>query len=124
MEVEKEVILAALGKTGGTKTEAARQLGITRKRCYKHVSLFTFDGAPADIATAKATVPANVGQSAAGGALLRLRATESPSAVTQYQHAPAVGDHALVVRQFGRRGRPYRLRLPAAAGRRSHACTL
>jgi two-component system response regulator HydG len=29
--VEKEVILAALEKTGGNKTEAARQLGITRK---------------------------------------------------------------------------------------------
>ncbi len=27
----KEVILAALEKTGGNKTEAARQLGITRK---------------------------------------------------------------------------------------------
>uniref|UniRef100_UPI0035C7CE52 helix-turn-helix domain-containing protein n=3 Tax=Shigella boydii TaxID=621 RepID=UPI0035C7CE52 len=31
VEVEKEVILAALEKTGGNKTEAARQLGITRK---------------------------------------------------------------------------------------------
>ena len=31
VEVEKEVILAALKKTGGNKTEAARQLGITRK---------------------------------------------------------------------------------------------
>ncbi len=31
MEVEKEVILAALEKTGGNKTEAARQLGIKRK---------------------------------------------------------------------------------------------
>ena len=31
MEVEKEVIQAALEKTGGNKTEAARQLGITRK---------------------------------------------------------------------------------------------
>jgi two-component system response regulator HydG len=30
-EVEKEAILAALEKTGGNKTEAARQLGITRK---------------------------------------------------------------------------------------------
>ena len=29
--VEKEVILAALEKTGVNKTEAARQLGITRK---------------------------------------------------------------------------------------------
>ncbi|MCU7346825.1 sigma-54-dependent response regulator transcription factor ZraR [Escherichia albertii] len=31
VEVEKEMILAALEKTGGNKTEAARQLGITRK---------------------------------------------------------------------------------------------
>jgi two-component system response regulator HydG len=31
VEVEKEAILAALEKTGGNKTEAARQLGITRK---------------------------------------------------------------------------------------------
>lgn len=31
VDVEKEVILAALEKTGGNKTEAARQLGITRK---------------------------------------------------------------------------------------------
>ncbi|WP_176228478.1 sigma-54-dependent response regulator transcription factor ZraR [Escherichia coli] len=31
VEVEKEVILAALEKTGGNKTEATRQLGITRK---------------------------------------------------------------------------------------------
>ena len=31
VEVEKEVILSALEKTGGNKTEAARQLGITRK---------------------------------------------------------------------------------------------
>lgn len=31
VEVEKEVIQAALEKTGGNKTEAARQLGITRK---------------------------------------------------------------------------------------------
>ncbi|HAX6609703.1 TPA: sigma-54-dependent response regulator transcription factor ZraR [Escherichia coli] len=31
VEVEKEVILAALEKTGGNKTEAARQLRITRK---------------------------------------------------------------------------------------------
>lgn len=31
VEVEKEVIMAALEKTGGNKTEAARQLGITRK---------------------------------------------------------------------------------------------
>ena len=31
VEVEKEVILAALEKTRGNKTEAARQLGITRK---------------------------------------------------------------------------------------------
>lgn len=31
VEVEKELILAALEKTGGNKTEAARQLGITRK---------------------------------------------------------------------------------------------
>lgn len=31
VEVEKEVILAALEKTGGNKTEAARRLGITRK---------------------------------------------------------------------------------------------
>lgn len=31
VEVEKEVILAALEKTGGNKTEAARLLGITRK---------------------------------------------------------------------------------------------
>ncbi|MGV4278687.1 sigma-54-dependent response regulator transcription factor ZraR [Citrobacter farmeri] len=31
VEVEKDVILAALEKTGGNKTEAARQLGITRK---------------------------------------------------------------------------------------------
>jgi len=31
MAVEKEVIQAALEKTGGNKTEAARQLGITRK---------------------------------------------------------------------------------------------
>ncbi|HEY4468887.1 MAG TPA: sigma-54-dependent response regulator transcription factor ZraR [Klebsiella sp.] len=31
VEVEKEVILAALEKTSGNKTEAARQLGITRK---------------------------------------------------------------------------------------------
>ena len=31
VEVEKEVILAALEKTGGNKTEAARQLGIPRK---------------------------------------------------------------------------------------------
>lgn len=31
VEVEKEVILAALEKTGGNKTEAARQLGSTRK---------------------------------------------------------------------------------------------
>lgn len=31
VEVEKEAILVALEKTGGNKTEAARQLGITRK---------------------------------------------------------------------------------------------
>ena len=31
VEVEKEAILAALERTGGNKTEAARQLGITRK---------------------------------------------------------------------------------------------
>ncbi|GJL37550.1 DNA-binding response regulator [Enterobacter hormaechei] len=31
VDVEKEAILAALEKTGGNKTEAARQLGITRK---------------------------------------------------------------------------------------------
>lgn len=31
VDVEKEVILAALEKTGGNKTEAARQLGITCK---------------------------------------------------------------------------------------------
>lgn len=31
VDVEKEIILAALEKTGGNKTEAARQLGITRK---------------------------------------------------------------------------------------------
>lgn len=31
IDVEKEAILAALEKTGGNKTEAARQLGITRK---------------------------------------------------------------------------------------------
>ncbi|HCT7900551.1 TPA: sigma-54-dependent response regulator transcription factor ZraR [Enterobacter cloacae] len=31
VDVEKEVILAALEKTGGNKTEAAHQLGITRK---------------------------------------------------------------------------------------------
>lgn len=31
VEVEKEVILAALEKTGGNKTEAARQLGIMCK---------------------------------------------------------------------------------------------
>ncbi|MDU1472596.1 MAG: helix-turn-helix domain-containing protein, partial [Escherichia coli] len=31
VEVEKEAILAALERTGGNKTEAARRLGITRK---------------------------------------------------------------------------------------------
>ncbi len=94
VEVEKEVILAALGKTGGNKTEAARRsCGITRKTLLAKLSRlpFTSDGAPADIATAKATVPANVGQQLIG-ALLRLR-----HGVTQRgdaQHAPAVGDHA------------------------------
>ena len=38
VEVEKEVILAALEKTGGNKTEAARQLGITRKTLLAKIS--------------------------------------------------------------------------------------
>ncbi|HBY6517378.1 TPA: sigma-54-dependent response regulator transcription factor ZraR [Klebsiella pneumoniae] len=38
VEVEKEVILAALEKTGGNKTEAARQLGITRKTLLSKLS--------------------------------------------------------------------------------------
>ena len=38
LEVEKEVILAALEKTGGNKTEAARQLGITRKTLLAKIS--------------------------------------------------------------------------------------
>ncbi len=92
MEVEKEVILAALEKTGGNKTEAARQLGTLRaKRCWRNlaVSLFTFDGAPADIATAKATVPANVGQQLIGARCCSC-ATESPSAVTHSTRPPLV----------------------------------
>ncbi len=62
VEVEKEVILAALEKTGGNKTEAARQFGITRKTC-KTVALvlLAFDGAPADIFPAEAVVPVNIG---------------------------------------------------------------
>ena len=38
VDVEKEVILAALEKTGGNKTEAARQLGITRKTLLAKIS--------------------------------------------------------------------------------------
>jgi two-component system response regulator HydG len=38
VEVEKELILAALEKTGGNKTEAARQLGITRKTLLAKIS--------------------------------------------------------------------------------------
>lgn len=38
VDVEKEVILAALEKTGGHKTEAARQLGITRKTLLAKIS--------------------------------------------------------------------------------------
>lgn len=40
VEVEKEVILAALEKTGGNKTEAARQLGITRKTLLAKLSRY------------------------------------------------------------------------------------
>lgn len=36
VEVEKEVILAALEKTGGNKTEAARQLGSRAKRYWQN----------------------------------------------------------------------------------------
>ncbi len=36
VEVEKEVILAALEKTGGNKTEAARQLGSRVKRYWQN----------------------------------------------------------------------------------------
>ncbi len=38
VEVEKEVILAALEKTGGNKTEAARQFGITRRTLLRKLS--------------------------------------------------------------------------------------
>ncbi|XMR38681.1 sigma-54-dependent response regulator transcription factor ZraR [Escherichia coli] len=41
VEVEKEVILAALEKTGGNKTEAARQLGITRKTLLAKLSRYS-----------------------------------------------------------------------------------
>ncbi len=64
VEVEKEVILAALEKTGGNKTEAARQLGITRKNAIgKTVALvlLAFDSAPADIFPAEAVVPVDIG---------------------------------------------------------------
>ncbi len=83
------MILAAL-ENGRQQTEAARQLGVRAKRCWRNlaVSLFTFDGAPADIATAKATVPANVGQQLIG-ALLRLRHGVT-SAVTHSTRPPLV----------------------------------
>ncbi|VDZ81590.1 transcriptional regulator [Salmonella bongori] len=64
VDVEKEVILAALEKTGGNKTEAARQLGITRKTLLaKTVSLvlLAFNSTPADILTAETIIPVDIG---------------------------------------------------------------
>ena len=42
VEVENEVFLSALEKTGGNKTEAARQLGITRKTLLAKLSRYPF----------------------------------------------------------------------------------
>lgn len=64
LEVEKEVILAALEKTGGNKTEAARQLGITRKTLLAKLSRGSARvrwRATADIFPAEAVVPVNIG---------------------------------------------------------------
>ena len=64
VEVEKEVILAALEKTGGNKTEAARQLGDYAKDAAGEtvaLVLFTLNGAPADVFTAETVVPVDIG---------------------------------------------------------------
>ncbi|HAX8179230.1 TPA: sigma-54-dependent response regulator transcription factor ZraR [Escherichia coli] len=64
VEVEKEVILAALEKTGGNKTEAARSVRDHAQNAIgKTVALvlLAFDGAPADIFPAEAVVPVNIG---------------------------------------------------------------
>lgn len=57
------MILAALEKTGGNKTEAARQLGSRAKRYWQTVALvlLAFDSAPADIFPAEAVVPVDIG---------------------------------------------------------------
>ncbi len=64
MEVEKEVILAALEKTGGNKTEAARQFRDHAQNAIgKTVALvlLALDSTPADIFPAEAVVPVNIG---------------------------------------------------------------
>lgn len=60
VEVEKEVILAALEKTGGNKTEAAHH---AQNAIGKTVALvlLAFDSAPADIFPAEAVVPVDIG---------------------------------------------------------------
>lgn len=103
VEVEKEVILAALEKTGGNKTEAARQLGITRKTLLAKnfaLALFAFDGAPADVVTAEAAVPADVGHQ---GVSAFLRFGDGVAQRGGAQDASAAGQHTVVIGEFGAR---------------------